>query len=109
MTAYLGRDPREAGNSNRSMTGMSNVSDSFLSPVIKRGTLRTVRDVEIRGDVYVRIAGREDVARVTLEVLRRERDTIKLPVESAQQFKEAPNSRLFLERGNSSSTKAAYG
>ena len=41
-----------------------------------------VRDVEINGEVYVRIAGRADVANVTLDGLRMESDTIKLPKRS---------------------------
>ena len=49
--AYRGRDARDAGNSNRSITWTNNVSDSFLNPVMRRGALRTVRDVEIRGEV----------------------------------------------------------
>jgi hypothetical protein len=77
--AYRGRDARDAGNSNRSITWTNNVSDSFLNPVMRRGALWTVRDVEIRGEVYVRIAGRAEVAKVTLDGLRRERDTMKLP------------------------------
>ena len=82
--AYRGRDARDAGNSNRSITGISSVSDSFLNPVMRRGALRTVRDVEIKGDVYVRMPGREEVANVTLEGLRSDKDTIKLPTESAR-------------------------
>jgi hypothetical protein len=78
--AHRGRAELEEGNSNRSMTQTSNVSDSFLNPVINKGELRTVREVEIKGDEYVRIAGREDVANVALEALRRVRDTMKLPI-----------------------------
>jgi hypothetical protein len=62
------------------MTRTSKVSDSFLNPVMNKGELRTVREVEIKGDEYVRIAGREEVANVPLEALRRVRDTMKLPM-----------------------------
>jgi hypothetical protein len=62
------------------MTRTSNVSDSFLNPVINKGELSMVREVEIKGDEYVRIAGREEVANVALEALRRVRDTMKLPI-----------------------------
>ena len=51
MKAYRGRDARDEANSNRSITGTSNVSDSFLKPAMRKGELRTVRDVEIKGDV----------------------------------------------------------
>lgn len=74
---------------------------------MRRGALRTVRDVEIKGDVYVRMPGREEVANVMLEGLRSDKDTIKLPVQSEDGKRDRPSSRLFLERGNSSSTKAA--
>ena len=57
----------------------------------------------------MRIAGRAEVAKVTLAELRRERDTMKFPEQSVQYEREVPKSRLFLERGSSSSTKAAYG
>jgi hypothetical protein len=83
--AHRGRDPRFAGNSNRSMTGTSRVSDSFLNPVINRGELRTVREVEIRGDVYVRMAGREDIARVAFALFNIDSDTIKFP--AVREFK----------------------
>lgn len=49
---------------------------------MRRGALRTVRDVEIKGDVYVRMPGREEVANVMLEGPRSDKDTIKFPAES---------------------------
>lgn len=78
-TAHRGRDPRPAGNSKRSMTGTRRVSDSLLKPAMKNGELRTVRDVEMIGEVYVRIAGREDIASVALTLFNIERDTMKFP------------------------------
>jgi len=40
-----------------------------------------VREVDINGDVYVRIAGREDVARTSLEGVTRDSEIIKLPTQ----------------------------
>jgi hypothetical protein len=80
--AQRGRAELDDGNSKRSMTRTRRVSDSLLNPVINKGDLMTVRDVEINGDEYVRIAGREDVANVELKEFRRVRDTMKLPTVS---------------------------
>jgi hypothetical protein len=78
--AHRGRDARPAENSKRSMTGTRRVSDSFLKPVMKKGELRMVRDVEMRGEVYVSMAGREETARVALAVFSIARETIKFPM-----------------------------
>jgi hypothetical protein len=108
--AQLGRDARYPANSKRSMSRRRRVSDSFLKPVMTKGELSKVSVVDIIGDVYVRIAGREEIAKVSLEELRSSRDTIKLPAVSCRkQSQKIPISRLFLVRGNSSSMKAAYG
>lgn len=104
----VGRVDRYEENSKRSMTGTSSVSDSFLKPVMNKGELRRVSDVVIIGEVYVRIAGRDDVDRVSLDGLRIVNVTMKLPKgqrERRQCYE--PISRLFLVRGNSSSTKTA--
>jgi hypothetical protein len=61
------------------MTGTSSVSDSFLKPVMSKGELRRVSDVAIIGEVYVRIAGRDEVDMVSLDGLRIVNVTIKLP------------------------------
>jgi hypothetical protein len=90
--AHRGRAELDDGNSKRSMTRTRRVSDSLLNPVINKGDLMTVRDVEIKGDEYVRIAGREDVAKVELKVFRRVRDTMKLPTVS--NFREKSHTNL---------------
>ena len=79
MYAVVGRVDRYEENSKRSMTGTSSVSDSFLKPVMNKGELRRVSDVVIIGEVYVRIAGRDDVDRVSLDGLRIVNVTMKLP------------------------------
>jgi len=46
---------------------------------MSKGELRRVSDVAIIGDVYVRMAGRDEVDRVSLDGLRIVNVTIKLP------------------------------
>jgi hypothetical protein len=65
--AKAGRDARYAGNSNRSIIRTRRVSDSRLKPAIIRGELSKVREVEIIGDVKVRIVGREALAKVSFD------------------------------------------
>jgi hypothetical protein len=62
------------------MTGTSSVSDSFLKPVMSKGELIRVREVDIIGEVYVRIAGRDEDERVSLDVFMIVNVTMKLPV-----------------------------
>ena len=81
ITAHLGREARPAVNSKRSSIGISRVSDSFLTPVTRKGKLRRVSEVDIIGDVYVRIAGREELAMVSFEVLKIDNETMKLPID----------------------------
>lgn len=81
MYAQLGTDPRDEVNSKRSIIGTKRVSDSFLKPEMINGELIRVNDVEIIGDIYVRMAGRDDVAIVWLKEVRNVRETMKLPVD----------------------------
>jgi len=84
MVAERGLPARELGNWNCSRTGTRSVSDSFLKPAKKRGMLRIVKEVEIMGEEYVRIAGREDEVTVSLNWFRSDRISIKFPSKISQ-------------------------
>jgi len=84
MVAERGRPARELGNWNCSRTGTRSVSDSFLKPAKKRGKLRIAEEVEIIGEVYVRIAGREDEITVSLNWFTSDRISIKFPSKISQ-------------------------
>ena len=108
ITAHLGREARPAVNSKRSIIGISRVSDSFLKPVTSKGKLKRVREVDTIGDVYVRIAGREELVKVSFEVFRIDNDTMKLPINKPRDMEFCrPIAILFSVRGNSISTNAA--
>jgi len=103
----LGRAARYDENSKRSMTGTSKVSDSFLKPVMSNGELINVREVDIIGEVYVRIAGRDEVERVSLDGFRIVKVTMKLPMNQRKTwiartyFKIVPRTRqLELNKGS---------
>jgi hypothetical protein len=86
ITAHVGREARAAVNSKRSITGTRRVSDSFLKPAISKGKLRRVTEVDTIGDVYVRIAGREELARVSFEEFKIDKETMKLPINKPRKY-----------------------